>query len=287
MSQLQGGSLSRINAVSLVALTTYSLWACLRNRRVLVSDGQPRSSADQSQPASAFHCWLLEVAILVVPIVLAVTALSDHLIILNGLLIASSAYVLYAFPAAKAVGRVRVKQHWSKQYSVGEEEEPIQRITTFLAQDDNDPIRVSVDSAADSAYASAAPHTPYIPPGADESSYPSYSSDSGHHSNGSGLLAKQPWSPSFVPSASPLRHSSLDAGGTSPGSSRSDLRPSIIGQMDAPISYVPRTQPFLSVYRAHMMLMTIICILAVDFQVFPREFAKCETWGTSLVSSKR
>lgn len=45
--------------------------------------------------------------------------------------------------------------------------------------------------------------------------------------------------------------------------------------------------PFLVIYRAHMMLLTIICILAVDFPIFPRELGKCETWGFSLVSPWR
>jgi len=40
----------------------------------------------------------------------------------------------------------------------------------------------------------------------------------------------------------------------------------------------------LSIYRAHMMLMTIIAILAVDFpSVFPRSLAKCESFGVSMV----
>jgi phosphatidylinositol glycan class W len=38
-----------------------------------------------------------------------------------------------------------------------------------------------------------------------------------------------------------------------------------------------------STWRAHMMLMTVLGILAVDFPVFPRELAKCETFGVSLV----
>lgn len=48
-----------------------------------------------------------------------------------------------------------------------------------------------------------------------------------------------------------------------------------------PASYFQK--PFATVWRAHMMLMTVICILAVDFPVFPRIFGKCESWGTSIV----
>lgn len=43
--------------------------------------------------------------------------------------------------------------------------------------------------------------------------------------------------------------------------------------------------PALTTYRANVMLMTVFSILAVDFPVFPRSLAKCETYGVSLVSA--
>jgi phosphatidylinositol glycan class W len=55
------------------------------------------------------------------------------------------------------------------------------------------------------------------------------------------------------------------------------------GNIDGPAQSALRPLPALTTYRANMMLITVFSILAVDFPVFPRSLAKCETYGVSLV----
>ncbi|KAJ7102724.1 GWT1-domain-containing protein [Mycena epipterygia] len=104
------------------------------------------------------------------------------------------------------------------------------------------------------------------------------------------LFANNPVSLSFlllVPTAFILlRNPRLDSFMPLPGSS---LGPAP-SPLSSPSSRAPPTKPgglvplpALTTYRAHMMLMTILGILAVDFPVFPRSLAKCESYGVSLM----
>lgn len=44
-------------------------------------------------------------------------------------------------------------------------------------------------------------------------------------------------------------------------------------------------QKFIGDYRGHLLLATSICILAVDFAIFPVWFSKTETYGWSVMDA--
>lgn len=48
-------------------------------------------------------------------------------------------------------------------------------------------------------------------------------------------------------------------------------------------SRVNGRQPFICNFRAYVLIATAISILAVDFHIYPRRFAKAETYGTGIM----
>lgn len=87
-------------------------------------------------------------------------------------------------------------------------------------------------------------------------------------------------SPLFLAAAILLPSASLSVLFGTPIKVKADQKPASKTLTDK--TYLTK-KPFITAYRGGMLIITTLAILAVDFQVFPRRFAKVETWGTSLM----
>lgn len=195
-----GSSIHLINALGLVVLVTYAIWAVLRAKRIRFVRAQQRiHPKDLGNPvwASVFAAaaklsdWQLEFLILIVPAVGAQTVLASHLLLTNITLIAGLVLLIRSGPPlprkSETAQDQKLKRHWSKKYSDDEDDEddedetdkegkePRAETSRLLpnaaALEAELPFRVSIDSAAEAAHAAAAPPTFYDGPGSINSSY--------------------------------------------------------------------------------------------------------------------
>ncbi|KAK6909502.1 hypothetical protein I203_103521 [Kwoniella mangroviensis CBS 8507] len=283
VSDNPGSSIFTILAVSLVAWTSYVLYATLYPR---------------SRPSFTFD-YLTSA----LPLLLGVTIFATVPITFNISLITLSLIVCSLSPKSRRRSISNDSQKGKSKGSWLEEsdsDEEIAEPTSTTTSTQNTPIKLPSQVALTSAHEYSTSPSPSL-----ISSNPTSPSSTlsvedpfsklPNTSNGVNKrrLSPQP-SPDNItvnilptpPSAEIDSLSNPSGSSMYPTNAKSRIRnvstPSTI-QITDDNAKTKRKLPFLSVYRAHMMIMTVHCILAVDFKVFPRWLGKCEDFGTSLM----
>ncbi|BEJ11363.1 hypothetical protein CspHIS471_0107850 [Cutaneotrichosporon sp. HIS471] len=244
-----GSSVHYINLISITALTGYALYATASRR----TEGR-----------------LLDYGTTVLPLLLAMTTMSSHLMLLNGVLAIATWVLSATTPRAWYPHRVtKPRGRWLAESDSEDEggsglrtptRRPKVKLPSQVVAEANAAEAERRTSGSASASALSSPVSP----------------DEGRRRR----VSPVPWASGAV----------IDIGSPQPQRSSSPIKhdpPPIHAQLPhsrAGRPLRPRTHlPFLSVYRAHMMVMTILAILAVDFPVFPRVLGKTEDWGTGLM----
>ena len=265
-----GASLWSIQLTSVTALSGYILYSVLSKRLTTP---------------------LLDYAATVLPLLLGITSLSSHPYALNAALL-GCAWAVHAFRPREVTRRVNKRSQGKWLDESDSDEEPAQNVTASSSATSWPLPRLSTSSSA----ASSAAPSPVDPPSAMSSGTTTTGKVASPDRLETPELSRRTFKRRHSPTPSTHTHTAIDISQTPetdkfPVDNHPDYPPhprarhhnGTSGSTVSSSTTRSGHLPFLSVYRAHMMIMTILCILAVDFPVFPRSQGKCEDFGSSLV----
>ena len=296
-----GSSIMSINAISLVALVSFP--SPLRVKEIckltLQSSYAIYAARAQSQPRPIWDYFET-----VLPLLLGITLFSSQPIVFNAWILCifgivyrsreSKSATAAAYAAARRKVTPKSKGKWLEESD--SDEEP-SRPATSVPSRSGVPVPLPSEVIALSSSSAASPTLSSLSSGPSEvrarparNRRPSAGSDGETVTGGpSANPEARHTAINVLPTPEMLPNGTMSAQQSSFPSRRTHApTPSMGSAAEQGGRRAERDQakdrlPFLSVYRAHMMVMTVHSILAVDFPIFPRWLGKTETFGTSLV----